>query len=114
MKGNKKSQFSNKMVFSAILIWAFIVMPYLYFLQDKKRKHYKDKGIIAIKGVCTGNTQTSSGRYIEYKFQFNDTLYSGVDKIIASGYANYGPEIKTGDSIVIQVSLIDPKYNFLD
>jgi len=114
LKENKPLTSNEKIIAKFGLFWFIIVMPYLMILQNKERKFHEEKGIIEVKGVCIDNSRVSHGRFIKYRFQFNDTTYHGVEKIIAAGSDKWNGQIKSGDSIIIQVSLIDPEYNFLD
>ncbi|MFK8104740.1 MAG: hypothetical protein AB8G15_19635 [Saprospiraceae bacterium] len=110
LKKSKTTGLSGKIFLAIIVLWIFVLMPYLYFIQNKKRKFYTEKGVLLVTGVCTEETETSHGKYIHYKFKLKDTLYYGSDKVISKIYE----QTKTGDSITIQVSFIDPEYNYLE
>ncbi len=107
----KKNSYTldGRIFLALVALLFFVIYPYLYHLSYEKRKHHEENGIIFIKGVCRDIDDRRSGTYVYYKFEYNDTIYNGMDDVVGRVYE----KTKAGDSIYIQVSLVDPTYNFL-
>lgn len=107
-----ETSFREKIITIVGFFVLFIVVPFLIHRNISEYNYYVEQGIIEVKGVCIENDLRNKGRVIKYKFSIRDTTYFGKDNIINN--IKWSGRIQPNDSILINVSSINPNYNFLD